>query len=125
MRFSREEIFMAKAVLIKWDRDTSIWIETADVDTEGSLKGPIRPTGIPVEKTLASFEELSQTIRASCQSAIESLKQIAKEHRPNKAAVEFGIKLNAEGHFIVAKASTEASLKITAEWKLDSELDGR
>jgi Trypsin-co-occurring domain 1 len=118
---------MANAILVRWNKKTSIWIETADdVEMEGALESPVRPANIlGAEKSLASFEKLSQTILACCQSAIESMKRIAKEHRPDKATVEFGIKVSAEGHFIVSKGSTEATLKITAEWKLDHELGAR
>jgi hypothetical protein len=61
------------------------------------------------------FSEISDLIVACCKGLVDAIASIPK---PEKVAVEFGIKLAGEaGVPMLTKASGEANFKIAIEWK--------
>ena len=44
---------------------------------------------------------------------------MARERRPSKATVEFGVSVSVEGNVYVVKGTGEATIKVTAEWNFD------
>jgi Trypsin-co-occurring domain 1 len=61
---------------------------------------------------------MSETIKAYCTSLVKTFQSLASEYAPDNITAEFGLKLSGEGNVYVVKTTGEASLKITAEWKL-------
>jgi hypothetical protein len=94
-----------------------VWIEA-----EGPLSEQEGPQKVSVSesmgKTIDSFHMMSATIKAFCTSLVKTFKSLASEHAPDNITAEFGLKLSGEGNVYVVKTTGEASLKITAEWKL-------
>jgi hypothetical protein len=70
---------------------------------------------VDVDKVGRQFVEVQEVILACCNGLYEA---IARLPRPEKVAVEFGIKLGGEaGVPMLTKASGEANFKISVEWK--------
>jgi hypothetical protein len=115
--FSFKGGVMANLVKVKAG-DMEIWFET-----EGELSGHIKPqrgnldiSGETMVQAVMSFDMISDTINAYFTSLIETFKALKTESAPDKITSEFGLKVSGEGNVYVVKASTEATLKITAEW---------
>jgi hypothetical protein len=117
---------MSKAVTVKSGR-TSILIETDEsVEVPPRLGGvvavsmPGGPEGMDGAVDLAQverqFSEIKDLITACCNSVFDAMDSIVD--RPDKFAVEFGIKLaGAAGVPMLTKDSGEASFKVSIEWK--------
>jgi hypothetical protein len=58
-----------------------------------------------------------QKIKPSCKSIINNFGRSSVE--PNSASAEFGSKVSAEGNLFIVKASGEATLKVTLNWKIE------
>lgn len=107
---------MVNLIQVKCD-DADVLIEA-----EGEVVGEKRPQRVSVsesmKRTMLSFEEISDTIRAYCTSLVRTFKGFETEHAPDRIKAEFGLKLSAEGNVYVVKSAAEGSLKITAEWEM-------
>jgi len=106
---------MVKLIKMRCD-DTEIWVEVEEeVSTE------IEPQRVsmaePMEKTVHSFEKISDTIRAYCTSLVETFKGLDEKLAPDRIRAEFGLKISGEGNVFVVKSAVEASLRVTAEWQ--------
>jgi hypothetical protein len=112
---------MPRIIPIQCDKETVIWIEAEeDVEVEEGGPAAIRQTSVAgeMDKAVATFQEISQTIRGYCSSLVHTFKELSENSRPDKATVEFGVQITAEGHAFVVKGATTANLKVTAEWNL-------
>ena len=107
---------MARLIKMQCD-ETEIWVEVEEVGTTQSLKdlGGVEAA----QKVVASFEKISETIRAFCRSLVTSFREMEQKTAPHKITAEFGLKISGEGQVFVVKSTAEASLKITAEWELE------
>ena len=70
-----------------------------------------------VEKSKKAIENTMKTMRAMASKTMKTIKTIPVSERPTTFQVEFGIKFDAEGCALVAKASAEASITITMTWE--------
>jgi len=119
---------MSKAVSMKTGQ-TSILIEADEsVEVPTHLLGvviassPTLPEGMDEVVDLGhverKFSEVKNLIITCCNSVFEAMDNIA--NKPDKFAVEFGIKLAGEvGVPILTKAPGEANFKVSIEWKKD------
>lgn len=78
----------------------------------------------PVRAGLAeTFDRASQTLETGIDKAKEIAKTVAARigslppPAPSKVSVEIGLKMSATAGVVVAKAATEAHIKITVEWQ--------
>ena len=69
------------------------------------------------EKSDEAVEKAMKTIRAMAEKTVNTVKAIPVSERPSKVEVEFGIKFDLEAGAVVAKASTEAAVKVTLTWE--------
>lgn len=82
-----------------------------------TLKGlpPGMEAVVDVDRVGRQFAEVQEVIVACCTGLHEAITRLP---RPEKVAVEFGIKLGGEaGVPMLTKASGEANFKISVEWK--------
>ena len=73
--------------------------------------------GDVAEKSAQALDKAMSTIRQMGHRVTETVKSINVADRPDKVALEFGLKLDAEAGAYIAKASTEASFKVTLTWE--------
>lgn len=91
-----------------------IWMETSGQNAEDV---PIRvSTEEAGQKTLEISENLHETIAAHFKSVAESFLSLDAALRPEKVAVEFGLKLSGDLKFYVVNARADASVTIKADW---------
>ncbi len=81
----------------------------------GAVRGA-RPSQV-IDKASVSFEEAIRRTRPAIEGVVETLKGLTVA--PNQVNVEFGLKFSAEGSAIVARAGTEANLRISLQWRPD------
>jgi hypothetical protein len=94
--------------------DVEVLIETTPVPgTEPTVFGR-QPPKEGAEEVADVFSKAQATILsiATTTAAVLDKASRAAVH-PESLAVEFGLKFSTEGHIIVAKATAEASLKVT------------
>ena len=107
---------MVNLIQLKCD-DAEVWIEA-----EEQVVSEKRPQRVSVsesmERTILSFEKISDTIRAYCTSLVRTFKGFKTEYAPDRIKAEFGLKVSGEGNVYVVKSAAEGSLKITAEWEM-------
>lgn len=118
---------MPKLIPMHCDEQTTIWIEAVEgVETEGKITtsptsptSPIRETGVgeELDKAVKAFQEVSNTIKGYCAAVMQTFQDMGEHIRPDKAVIEFGIQLSAQGNAFVVKGSAQANLKVTAEWR--------
>lgn len=70
-----------------------------------------------VEKSKAAVDAAMSTMRTMANRAVTTIKKIKVSERPDKVSLEFGLKLDAEAGALVAKAGTEAAIKVTMTWE--------
>jgi hypothetical protein len=70
-----------------------------------------------VEKSAEAIDAAMSTVRAMAAKVTTTMQNIEISERPNKVAVEFGIKMTAEGNAMVAKAGVEGAIKVTLSWE--------
>jgi hypothetical protein len=87
------------------ERRDPIYIEVTEVEGEASLT----QAGGKV-----SFEDMLQKVTPMCESVIKNFKDLTV--KPDSASAEFGLKISAEGNLFIAKASGQASFKVTLDW---------
>ncbi len=83
------------------------------------------PPKAGLKEVSLSPKDLAERSAAALDSAMDSIKQMAERisttterlaHRPNEVEVEFGLKLDAAGGALVARAGVEAHLVVTLRW---------
>jgi len=119
---------MSKAIAVKAGQ-TSILIETDEsVEVLPHLRGIVTPPppGVPegmeevddLAQVERKFSEIKDLISTCCNSIFDGIENIVV--KPDKFAVEFGIKLAGEaGVPMLTKVSGEANFKVSIEWKKD------
>jgi hypothetical protein len=68
----------------------------------------------------AGVRELAGRVREAVGPAVEAAKVVldkAKEAKPDGIEVTFGVKVNGEANWIVARAATEGNFEVTLTWK--------
>lgn len=73
-----------------------------------------------ISDTSAKLADVGETIKACAQDLLKVFDELATGKREggsfNSAVIELGVKVTAEGRFVVAKGSVEANLKVTLNW---------
>jgi hypothetical protein len=67
----------------------------------------------------AGTRDLAGQVRKAVEPAVEAAKAVlerVKEARPDGIEVKFGVKVNGEASWFIAKAATEGSFEITLSW---------
>lgn len=68
----------------------------------------------------AGAKEIVGQVRDAIGPAVEAAKVVldkVKEARPDQVEVKFGVKVNGEANWLIARAATEGSFEITLCWK--------
>ncbi|MEU4801893.1 CU044_2847 family protein [Actinosynnema sp. NPDC023587] len=74
----------------------------------------------------AAVEKMDETLEAGVERAKKVARAVATKigsmpnPRPDKVAVEIGLKVGSSAALAIAKSSAEAHIKITVEWQRDS-----
>lgn len=124
---------MRKLIPMYYDDQTSILVEVAEdveIEDETSISpsgdtsiSPIRDTSAGrdiADKAIRTLRAASDAISGYCSVVRRTFEDMDESERPDKATVEFGIQLSAEGSAYVVKGSAQANLKVTAEWTFSS-----
>jgi Trypsin-co-occurring domain 1 len=82
----------------------SIFVEVIDVEGEKGV----------VQAGPKTFENMLKEIKPFCELIISNFRELST--RPTSASAEFGLKVSGEGNLFIAKASAEATLKVTLNW---------
>lgn len=70
------------------------------------------------ERADQAIKHASATVTRIATELTRAIRQMAEIDRPQEFVTEFGIKFTAEGNAMIAKASAEASLKVTLTYRL-------
>ncbi|MBF0556317.1 MAG: hypothetical protein HQK96_17510 [Nitrospirae bacterium] len=109
---------MAQIIKVEYE-GVELWVE-ADGRVEGVAGKPQQVSvSDALKKLVIPLDKITDTIKAYCKILVKSFKSIEKESTPNRIKAEFGLKTSLDGNIYVVKSSSEASIKITAEWDLD------
>ena len=84
--------------------------------TAGVRSVSISPTDM-LEKSKEAMDHAMKSIHGMAKKTVRTIKEIPISERPTTISVEFGLKLNAEGNAVVAKAGMEATLNVTMTWE--------
>ena len=105
---------MAKLISVQLDKDTKIYLETADICT--SKKDPmLEEAGAGdwvIDKTKEYFDKVLSQIKVFSSSIADSIKNISEE-----VEVEFSVKLAADAGIVISSVSTEASITVKLKWE--------
>jgi hypothetical protein len=117
---------MPKLIEMKVDDQTRIWVEVAeDFELEG-FTGVVSEVGVgkQIDRAVKAFNEMSSAIEGYCASVFRSFTRLGAEVRPQKATVEFGVQVGAEGQAFIVRGTAQANLKVTAEWNFTPQKSG-
>jgi hypothetical protein len=84
--------------------------------TAGTRAVSISPTDM-LEKSKEAMDHAMKSISSMAKKTVKSVNEIPISERPTTISVTFGLKLNAEGNAVVAKAGMDATLNITMTWQ--------
>jgi hypothetical protein len=70
------------------------------------------------KKSQDAMNNAMKTIQDMARRVNLAVQDIDKNHKPDTAQVEFGLKFNGELDVVIAKAGVEASITVTLGWKL-------
>lgn len=114
---------MPEYVQVRTEDGDTVYFELDDDD----LDGPV-PAGRRWDATTERVEETLERgigrARSVAKSVVTGMRSMPSP-RPDKVAVEIGLKVTAGAGVAIAKCSTEAHVKITVEWQKDGLLEGR
>ena len=85
-----------------------------DDDYDGAL-----PAARPWDKIDETLEQGVERVKTVARSVVSRMRSMPSP-RPDKVAVELGLKVTGTSGIAVAKCSAEAHIKIIVEWQLDS-----
>lgn len=91
--------------------DESITVEV-ELEDEGYGNVKAGRADDVAEQAEETFEEALASIRPATEAVIDHLRDL----QPKEAAVEFGIKLDANAGAIIASASATSNFKVTLKW---------
>lgn len=69
-----------------------------------------------LEKSKEAMDDAMKSISSMARKTVKAVKEVPISERPTTISVSFGLKLNAEGNAVVAKAGMEATLNVTMTW---------
>lgn len=108
---------MPEYVTLRTEDGDWVPFELAD-DYDGAL-----PAGRRWDSTVEKIDETLELgvdrAKAVARSVVTRMRSMPSP-RPDKVAVELGLKVTGSSGVAVAKCSAEAHIKITVEWQLDS-----
>lgn len=96
------------------DDDDVILVEFAPAPGVRSVS--LTPKDI-AEKSREALDDALKTMRKMAKKSMKAIREIPVIERPSSIAVSFGLKLNAEGGAVVAKAGVEAAINVTMTWQ--------
>ena len=110
---------MATLVPVRFDKGTTIYVESAESAIVPGRPTPIEEAGVEdvAQKALVVAQELTGSIKDFCEHAIISFRELNDDTRPTRATIAFGLNVSAEGNVYVVKGIGAASINITAEWE--------
>lgn len=94
---------------------TTVFIETDEVYGFEHTSSDVLDRS--VAKIDHAFENAKESITGIAKSLSQSIQSLSSQAKPKKFELEFSIKFGAEGQIIVAKASGEATLKVTMTYE--------
>src|SRR5512137_150208 len=68
------------------------------------------------QKSAQAIDKAMGIMRAMADKGMEAVQKIELARRPSTMALEFGLKLTAEGGALLAKAGVEAHVTVTLTW---------
>jgi len=101
---------MRKLIELKSGANT-ILVEADDVQYHGGVV----QAGGPIDKNI---DKILEKLQPFCESIISYFEKLTL--KPTTASAEFGVDFTIEGNIFIAKASAEASVKVTLNWTLNS-----
>jgi len=96
------------------DDDEVILVEFAP--TSGVRSVSLSPKDI-AEKSKEAIDDALKNMRKMAKKSMKAIREIPVTERPSTISISFGLKLNAEGGAVVAKAGVEAAINITMTWQ--------
>lgn len=108
---------MTEYVTVRTADGDVVPFELAD-DYEGALPAG-RRWDSTVEKIDETLERGVDRAKAVARSVVTRMRSMPSP-RPDKVAVELGLKITGTSGVAVAKCSTEGHIKITVEWQLEN-----
>ena len=104
---------MKQLIEFSLKNENSILIEVDETQPEGGVVPAARTGGI-IAKASRSFEGALEKIKFVAEAIITELHSLS--YKPDKAEVEFGVKLSADAGAIIASTGAEANFKVTLTW---------
>jgi hypothetical protein len=74
-------------------------------------------TGDAIEAVGDAFARAQETIVKIAESTVEVMSKAAGAARPDRMEVEFGLKISAKGHVVIAGVAGEATLRVTLTYE--------
>jgi hypothetical protein len=68
------------------------------------------------KKSEEAMTNAMKTIQDMAQRVNSTIQKIDKNHKPDTAEIEFGLKFNGDLDVVIAKAGVEASITVTLGW---------
>lgn len=96
------------------DEDEVILVEFAPVAGVRSVSLSSKDI---VEKSREAIDDALKTMRKMAKKSVKAIREIPVTERPNTISITFGLKLNAEGGAVIAKAGVEAAINVTMTWQ--------
>ena len=96
------------------DDDEVILVEFAPVAGVRSVS--LSPKDI-AEKSKEAIDDALKSMRKMAKKSMKAIREIPVTERPSIISVSFGLKLNAEGGAVIAKAGVEAGINVTMTWQ--------
>ncbi len=84
--------------------------------TAGVRSVSLSPADI-AEKSKEAVDHALKTMRTMAKKSVKAIREIPVTERPSTISIAFGLKLNAEGGAVVAKAGVEAAINVTMTWQ--------
>lgn len=103
---------MTKTVRTRLPDGSEILVEAIGADQLVDAGG-----GKISERAVGAFKEGLELIASLARSVRHSIAELKSEDAPNKVELEFGIKIDAELGAMIARASTDAQLRILIAWE--------
>jgi len=106
---------MSKLIKAKIHDETSVLIEVAE--NARLPESLIVESGV-TEKVEKFLDKMLYAIKPYSETIIRTFQSLSDEVRPDSASAEFGLSFVGEGNVFLAKASAEASIRVTLKWQL-------
>lgn len=104
---------MKQLIEFPFKNEGSILVEVDEPQPEGGV-APAARTGEIIFKASRNFEAALGKIKFVAEAIINELHGLS--YKPDKAEVEFGVKLNADAGAIIASTGAEANFRVTLTW---------